>query len=56
MLKIVKIETGPWVRLLKEGQVYEVRHFKVATDVDGNSVSVLDEQHIEHTTIKQLED
>lgn len=36
-------------------QVFTVKYFKTAVDVEGNKVEVVDDNRIENVTIKQLE-
>lgn len=36
-------------------QVYVIKHFKTAKDVEGADVEVVDENRIERVTVKQLE-
>lgn len=36
-------------------QVYVIKHFKTAIDVEGNEVEVVDENRLERVTVAQLE-
>lgn len=41
---------------IAQENVYIIKHFKTAIDMDGNPVSILDEDNIERVTISELQD